>query len=312
VSRTYLPDEMATPRDPSREPREHEPGQHRDEEGHNQGRSGGAEHQPRASAPQEARKPEARTVEPRKPYEYRDRTYVLRSSEIQTMTDIGKFRAVDAKDLREFAYDGESKLLEADLANLRRQGLIVEREIPHHQETAPRQLVALTKQGHRLLSATKSASKDQALYHGFTKPREAHHDADLYRLYQRGLEKIAREGGTNMRVILDSELKKNLYRDLARTERKGNSGDAKTEIAERHGLRVVRGKIPVPDLRIGYETSDQEHTRVDLELATEHYRFRNIAQKVRAGFSIYARAQDASNLRRVLNQHELTAEILNL
>jgi hypothetical protein len=32
------------------------------------------------------------------------------------MTDIGKFRAVDAKDLREFAYGGESKLLEADLA----------------------------------------------------------------------------------------------------------------------------------------------------------------------------------------------------
>jgi DNA-binding HxlR family transcriptional regulator len=66
------------------------------------------------------------------------------------MTDIGKFRAVDAKDLREFAYGGNSKHLEADLTNLRRQGLIARREIPH-QETAPRQLVALTKQGHRLL-----------------------------------------------------------------------------------------------------------------------------------------------------------------
>jgi len=172
--------------------------------------------------------------------------------------------------------------------------------------------VALTKQGHRLLIATKSAPKDQALYHGFTKPREVHHDADLYRLYQRGLEKIAREGGTNIRVILDSELKKNLYRDLARAEQRGSPADAKSKIAERHGLRVVRGKIPVPDLRIEYETPDQEHTRVDLELATEHYRFRNIAQKVRAGFSIYARAQDASNLRRVLDQHELTAEILSL
>ena len=215
MSRTYSPDEMATPRDPSREPRENEPGLHRDEEGQDQGRSGGAENQPRPSAAQEVRKPEARAVEPRKPYEYRNRTYALRSSEIQTMTDIGKFRAVDAKDLREFAYGGDSKHLEADLTNLRRQGLIAEREIPH-QETAPRQLVALTKQGHRLLVATKNAPKDQALYHGFTKPREAHHDADLYRLYQRGLEKIAREGGTNIRVILDSELKKNLYRDLAR------------------------------------------------------------------------------------------------
>ena len=100
--------------------------------------------------PQEARKPEARAVEPRRPYEYRNRTYALRSSEIQTMTNIGKFRAVDAKDLREFAYGGDGTHLEADLTNLRRQGLIAEREIPH-QETAPRRLVALTKQGHRLL-----------------------------------------------------------------------------------------------------------------------------------------------------------------
>jgi DNA-binding HxlR family transcriptional regulator len=311
MSRSYSPDAMATPRDPSCEPRENEPALHRDEEGQDQGRSGGAENQPRPSTPQEVRKPEARTVEPRKPYEYRNRTYALRGSEIQTMTDIGKFRAVDAKDLREFCHGGNSKHLDADLTNLRRQGLIARREIPH-QETARRQLVALTKQGHRLLVATNNTAKDQALYHGFTKPREAHHDADLYRLYQRGLEKITREGGTRIRVILDSELKKNLYRDLARAEQKGNSGDAKAEIAERHGLRVVRGKIPVPDLRIEYETPDQEHTRVDLELATEHYRFRNIAQKVRAGFSIYARAQDASNLRRVLDQHELTAEILNL
>jgi DNA-binding PadR family transcriptional regulator len=311
MSRTYSPDEMATPRDPSREPRENQRGQHRGEEGQDQGRSGGAESQPRPNETREARKTAPRTLEHRKPYEYRNRTYTLRSSEIQTMTDIGKFRAVDAKDLREFAYGADSKHLEADLTNLRRQGLIFERDIPH-QETAPRQLVALTEQGHRLLVATKSAPKDQALYHGFTKPREAHHDADLYRLYQRGLEKIARVGGTNIRVILDSELKKHLYRDLARVERKGNSGDARTEVAERHGLRVVRGKIPVPDLRIEYETPDQEQTRVDLELATEHYRFRNIAQKVRAGFSIYARAQDASNLRRVLDQHELTAEILSL
>jgi len=156
--------------------------------------------------------------------------YALRRSEIETMTDIGKFRAVDAKDLRDFAYGGDSKHLEAGLTNLRRQGLIVEREIPH-QESAPRQLVALTTQGHRLLVATNNTPKDQAFYHGFNKTREAHHDADLYRLYQRGLERIAREGGTNIRVILDSELKKNLYRDLARAERNGNSGDAKTEIA---------------------------------------------------------------------------------
>ncbi|HXL26172.1 MAG TPA: hypothetical protein VN952_05795, partial [Chthoniobacterales bacterium] len=72
MSRSYSPDEMATPHDPSREPRENEPGLHRDEEGQDQGRSGSSENQPRPSTAQEARKPDARTVEPRKPYEYRN------------------------------------------------------------------------------------------------------------------------------------------------------------------------------------------------------------------------------------------------
>jgi len=48
------------------------------------------------------------------------------------------------------------------------------------------------------------------------------------------------------------------------------------------------------------------------ELANSHYRGRNLAEKVRAGFSIYARAEDASKLRRVLDQRELIAEILSL
>lgn len=68
----------------------------------------------------------------------------------------------------------------------------------------------------------------------------------------------------------------------------------------------------MPDLRIEYETPDHGTARIDLELATEHYRFKTIAQKVRAGFSIYARAQDVPNLRRVLEQREITAEILSL
>ncbi len=48
------------------------------------------------------------------------------------------------------------------------------------------------------------------------------------------------------------------------------------------------------------------------KLATSHYRGRNLAEKVRAGLSIYAHAEDASRVRRVLDQRELTAEILSL
>ena len=271
------------------------------------GRVGGAVDQERDS---EVRALQVATSEPRTRYRDRGRTYMLRASEIQTMTDIGKFRALAAKDIEAFLYCGDKTRMDADFSNLRRQSLILERDIPEH-ENPPRRLVALTKEGRHLLAATNTVQKGQVLYHGFTKPREADHDADLYKLYQRGLEKASRDGGKNVRVILDSELKRTLYRDLARATEHG-SGEAKSAIAERHGLRVVGDTIPVPDLRIEYETTDGEPARLDLELATEHYRFRNIARKVQAGFSIYARRQDAQNLRRVLDQREITAEILNL
>jgi hypothetical protein len=204
--------------------------------------------------------------------EVRGKTYRLRSSEIQTL-------------------DGK---------NLIRHGLIAEKKIPH-PETSPRRLLTLSKQGHQFLTVTKRVPKNQAIHYGFTEPREAHHDADLYR-----------QGGRNLRVILDYELKKRVYHGLAKLGPHRESTAKKKEIAERHGQQVVRGKIPLPDLRIEYETREGEVARVDFELATEHYRGRNIAEKVRAGFLIYAHSQDAAGLRRVLDQRELTAEILSL
>jgi hypothetical protein len=163
-----------------------------------------------------------------------------------------------------------------------------------------------------LLKETQFAGKSQVIYHGFTRPREAHHDADLYRLYQKAASKIESAGGRNLCVILDYELKKRVCHDLAKLGPEHASAANRRSIAQQHGLQVVRGKIPLPDVRIEYDTPDGERARVDIELATSHYRFRNLAEKVRAGFSIYAHPSDLSNLRRVLDQQELTAEILSL
>ena len=247
----------------------------------------------------------------RKTYELRGRTYRLRDSEIATMIELGKFRAIAREDLADFVYDGDEVRMRPDVENLFRQGLAEMKIIPH-EDTGSRQLLTLTKNGHRFLTETRVAGKDQALYHGFTKPREAHHDADLYRLYQKAAEKIESQGGRRLRVVLDYELKKHLYHDLAKLGKDRDSPSSKRVVAEQHGLKVVHGKIPMPDVRIEYESRDGEKARVDLELATGHYRGRNLAEKVRAGFSIYARVEDASRLRRVLDQRELTAEILSL
>ena len=67
-----------------------------------------------------------------------------------------------------------------------------------------------------VLTDSESAGKGQVLYHGFTKLRETNHDADLYRLYQKAAEKIEEQGGRNLRVVLNYEMKKRLYHDLAK------------------------------------------------------------------------------------------------
>jgi len=61
-----------------------------------------------------------------------------------------------------------------------------------------------------------------------------------------------------------------------------------------------------------YETRDGNMGRVNLELVTEHYRGRNVAEKARAGFSLYTPRGEGDKLRRVLDQQELTAEIFSL
>jgi hypothetical protein len=253
----------------------------------------------------------SRSTEPRTVYKLRGRTYRLRGSEVATMVDLGKFRAVASKDLAKFVYDGDNDRMRPDIENLFRQGLIEMKSIPY-ELIGSRQLLTLTKNGHRFLMQTQSAGKNQVVYHGFKKPREAHHDADLYRLYQKAAAKIEGQGGRNLRVVLDYELKKRLYRDLAKFGEDRKSASAKHTVAETHGLKVVRGKIPVSDVRVEYETPDGERARVDLELATGHYRLRNLVEKVLAGFSIYAHADEASKLRKILDQRELTAEILSL
>ena len=72
------------------------------------------------------------------------------------------------------------------------------------------------------------------------------------------------------------------------------------------------GKIPLPDLRIEYETREHQQARVDLELATQDYRERGLAEKSKAGFTIYAPGNETDRLRAAIRDPELTKEILSL
>jgi hypothetical protein len=244
-------------------------------------------------------------------YFVRDRSYLLRDSHMHTLREIGKFRVIAVKDLVKYAYAGNRERTDKEIGQLARQYLVTDKTVEIPQKKTLR-VATLTKTGRRLLRTTNQVPDNQPIYHGLAKPREIKHDADLYRLYQKEAARIEQGGGRLVRVILDYELKRNLNRDLALMGPQEDTQSAKEGIAEKHGLEVVDGKIPVPDLRVEYETPELELRHVDLELATREYRPRALAAKAAAGFSIYGRSEDASRLRRILDEREITAQILTL
>jgi len=236
----------------------------------------------------------------------RDRAYRLRESERHTLAELGMFRLIPTEDLRKHAYQNHPEEMKQDIRNLLRQGLI--RRVAFEDLVAPpREMLTLTQQGYRLVRPNRFVADNQLVYHGFPKLQEADHDADIYRLYQKAAAQIEAEGGTNLRVVLQVELQKKLKRDLAIW-----GTESRHEIASRYGLRVVGEKIPIPDLRVEYQTPEGQMAYMDLELITEHYRPAHLAEKVSAGFSLYARRCGADRLRRTFDRRGLTAAVVSL
>ena len=266
----------------------------------------------RPAESQEAPRPSVVKEQSRTKYVDRDKTYALRSSEVHTLTEVAKFRVVGVKDLARFAYANDRARMESDLRSLQRQGLVEQRGTSAMKKQS-RHVLTLTKQGARVIRRHGFLPEDQAIYSGLVKPKEADHDADLYRLYHKAADEIERKGGEVRQVQLDYELKEKLYERLGRAQARGN-GDTqrlKETFARDLNLPVVHGKVSFPDLRIEYATQDMEIARVDLELATRHYHAGHLAEKANAGFQLYARSEDAAGLRRVRDEREITVAILS-
>jgi hypothetical protein len=230
------------------------------------------------------------------------------------MRDIGRFRTVGEDDLLRFRYEGNRSKLRRDYLNLRSQGLVERRTISVGKTRKPLPVYTLTRDGKKALKSAGPDRSDQALYAGFVKPREAAHDAGIYRMFQAEAARIEARGGRIDRVVLDFELKKKVYAPLAKAQNLAalQYVERQAQIAAANGLTVVDGKIPLPDLRIEYETADGEPARVDLELATEHYRRGHLSEKARAGFKMYGFTSTSRGSQAEWEGREITAGILSL
>jgi hypothetical protein len=226
------------------------------------------------------RKQETKTV-----FHLCGQNYHLSPRQSAMLRDIGTFRTITGDSLQRHIYHGDEDRFRKDLRNLTDQRLVTVQPDPRSKN----RYVSLTRAGKNVTEAHFRVSAAQSLYSGIVKKRELRHDAATYEVYQKEAQKISKSGGRVARVVLDFELKKNVNRQLARIQ---NLSPAEREcqrpqIAKTHGLKIVHGKIQIPDLRIEYESREQEQCKVDLECVTGHYKTRQIAAKAAAGFKLY-------------------------
>lgn len=254
-----------------------------------------------------------RTQERRARHQDRGRTYLLRSSEMEAMIDMGRFRTIDVRDLARFVYRGDASHMKQDLRSLRRQGLIEEKTVFRAHKPA-RKVVTLTDQGHRVVSKASVLGKGQRAYHGFVKPKELDHDVDLYKVYHKAVQEIQEKGGKPLRVRLDFELKESINRAKEAAGRLSGEERARllNAVARENGLAIKGTTIHLPDIQVEYETREGQVERENLELLSKNYREEGIRGKVGAGFKIYARSGDAARVRRALGDTGLIREVLSV
>ena len=252
--------------------------------------------------------------DPRDAVRVRDEIYRLRQSEIDALQTIGTFRVVEEADLERFAYGEDSVRKREDLRSLREQGLVEQRGF-EWERSQRISVLTLTEQGLATAEQFRDEGSEQELYRGFAKAKEIDHDAALYRMFQAEAAEIRANGGAIRRVQLDFEIKRDLNRDLSKAAEGGQDAfdQAQRQIAFRHGLRVVRGHIQVPDVRIEYESDQGVASRVSLELTTDHYKRAQISAKAQAGFRLYSLGGDSSGAGSpVRDEREITDGIFSI
>lgn len=223
----------------------------------------------------------------------RDREYTLRGSETRTLSTVGAFRVVPARDLRDHSGRAADPRT-GDLRHLREQWLINTIRLDGRRDVA----VVLTDRGRDLLESHRGRDQDprQEFYAGLKRERELEHDSQVYQAYLSIAERLEERDVRIERVVLDYELKREYQewlhaRDREREDYDGHPDRDAREIEDwalEHDLPYFDEQVHFPDLRIEYEEMDGRRDHEDVEVVTVHYRGAHGAAVARSGFSCYS------------------------
>ena len=222
------------------------------------------------------------------------------------LADVGMYRNASYRDLVESQFGGHPYTARRAVDRMIRDGHMQE-----HQAKGPRggtyKVLTLTEAGARKAreyAIEQGFDKEQQTWSGLVKRGELNHDTAVYRAAQIEQSRLVEQGASIRRVRIDAELKKQVARatETARAKEGRAAADAtRRKAAQDLELPIQKGRVVYPDAQIEYQDSEGRSGRVNVEVASEHYRPGAIAAKARAGFQMHGSGGRAiAAIRRVL------------
>lgn len=212
------------------------------------------------------------------------------------LADVAVHRAVAYRDLVDAHFDGHPYAGRRGVDRLVRAGRLEEHKVKGPKGGTFKVLTA-TERGARAarrLLEQRGYAPGQATWSGLGRQGDLEHDLAIYRAVREARAQIEAQGATVRRVRLDGELRRAVSSRAEKARARGGKAAADAErrrAAGELGLPVLpNGRVLYPDAQIEHARPGAAHAaepgRVNIEVATEHYRGASIAAKANAGFAI--------------------------
>ena len=266
--------------------------------------NGVRERNPLARTPARLRDGHRREYDPRA----RGERVSFRERSERALADVGVYRSVSFRDLAEARFGGHPYTTRRAVNRWIGAGLMRE-----HMAKGPKggtfKVLTLTRKGAkqaRRAAVNRGLDPNQRTWSGLVKRSELCHDTEVYRACESERRRLADQGATMIRIRIDSELKSAVARrgEKARVQAGKKAADAtRRRVAEELGLPVnEHGRVLYPDAQIEYTDRHGRTGRVNVEVASEHYRDKAIVAKSAAGFAIHATGAAKTRVMRALSR----------
>ena len=262
---------------------------------------------PRPAAPQSRATYRMRDGHRREYDARRDRGSIsFRDRSEWALADVGIYRCVSFRDLAEAHFGGHPYTTRRAVNAWIRQGLAKE-STAKGPKGRPFKVLTLTRKGvaeTRKLAAERGIDPGQEIGFARTRPAEAAHDTAVYWACRQEHERLLEQGAAIRRVRLDAELKSAVARrsEYARGRDGQRAADVERHRAARElGLPIdAQGRVLYPDAQIEYTGPDGRSGRVNIEVASGHYRAASVRAKANAGFRLHASGAAGARVLRAL------------